>query len=187
MKNVAKCLLMAAVVGASGSVFAGGDSGFYLGGSVGNAKADYSEDTDFGDIDFSDEDNAYKIFAGYNFGLVPFLNLAVEGAYVDFGSFEDEVRGLPGKVEADADAFTAAGLVGFDLGPVGLFAKAGLVSWDGDVKALGESDSQSGTDPLYGVGAKIQLGSFAVRAEYEMYDLDELEIDYFSVGASYTF
>lgn len=174
------------VCAVSSAALAGSESGFYIGGSVGNAEADYSDDDrDLGDIDFNDDDTGYKIFAGYNFGIVPLLNLAVEGAYVDFGSLEDKIEDAT--VEVDLDAITLTGLVGFDLGPVGLFGKAGVVDWDGDVEALGDSDSESGTDPVYGVGAKIQLGSFAVRAEYEYYDLDKFEIDYFSVGAAYTF
>ena len=188
MKQKAKALLMLAACGMSGSVMAGGDSGFYVGGSVGSAQVEYDEDRpDLGDvhIDFKDKDTAYKIFGGYNFGLVPFLNIAVEGAYVDFGEQQDRIEGIKGEVELNA--FSPSGLVGFDVGPVGLFAKAGAVNWDGDIKALGDKDSESGTDPVYGVGAKMQLGSFAVRAEYEYYDLDKFEIDYFSVGASYTF
>ena len=186
MKWNAKLFLVLTACGLSGAAFAGAESGFYLGGSVGNAKADYSEnDSDIGNIDFSDEQTAYKVFAGYNFGLLPLLNVAVEGAYVDFGSLEDEIQNV--KTEVDLNALALTGLIGFDLGPVGLFAKAGLVSWDGDVKAFGGSASESGTDPVYGVGAKVQLGSFAVRAEYEYYDLDSFEIDYFSVGAAYTF
>lgn len=188
MRRSANLLLSLAMCGMSGIALAGSDSGFYLGGSVGTAEVDYSDnDPDFGnfDIDFKDDDNAYKAFAGYNFGLVPLLNLGVEAAYINFGKYEDEVANVKGKVELDA--VTLSGLVGFNLGPVGLFGKAGLVNWDGDFKSTLGNASESGTDPAYGIGAKIQLGSFAVRAEYEMFDLDDFDVDYYSIGASYTF
>lgn len=188
MKRMNKYVLAVAACCMSGAVLAGSDSGFYIGGSVGNAKVDYSDnDPDFGnfDIDFKDDDNAYKVFAGYNFGLVPLLNLGVEAAYIDFGKYEDEIANVKGKVELDA--VTLTGLVGFNLGPVGLFGKAGVANWDGDFKSTLGHASESGTDPVYGVGAKLQFGSFAVRAEYEMFDLDKFDVDYYSVGASYTF
>ncbi len=188
MKWNAWFLVLVAACGASSLASAGSDSGVYIGGSVGTAEVDYSdEDPDFGnfDIDFNDDDNAYKVFAGYNFGLVPFLNLSVEASYIDFGKYEDEIANVKGKVELDA--VTLTGLVGFNLGPVGVFGKAGVANWDGDFKSTVGDASESGTDPVYGIGAKVQLGSFAVRAEYEMFDLDDFEVDYYSIGASYTF
>lgn len=182
-------LVFLAACSMSGFALAGSDSGLYVGGSVGTAEVDYSDDDpDFGnldDIDFNDDDNAYKVFAGYNFGLVPLLNLAVEASYINFGKYEDEIESVKSKVELDA--VTLSGLVGFNLGPIGLFGKAGFVNWDGDFKSALGNASESGTDPAYGVGAKVQLGSFAVRAEYEMFDLDNFDVDYYSIGASYTF
>jgi len=183
-----KTLIMSALMmGASSWAVAGSDSGFYAGGSLGTASVDYSEnDPDIGEVNFDDDDSAYKVFAGYNFGLVPFLNIAVEGAYADFGSQEGEIANVPG-FSIDSTAWAGFGLVGFDLGPIGLFAKAGMFSWDVDFDTPLGSVSESGTDPAYGLGAKIQLGSIAVRGEYELFDLDGIDIDYFSVGASFTF
>ena len=179
-----------AVCAVSSAALAGSESGFYVGASLGTAEVEYSDDSpDFSgvdDIDFEDDDTAYKIFGGYNFGLVPFLNIAAEVAYVDFGSQEGRIAGIKGN-KVELDAISAAGLVGFDLGPLGLFAKAGLVNWDGDIDTFAGDESESGTDPLYGVGAKVQLGPIAVRAEYERYDLDKFRVDYYSVGAVYTF
>ncbi len=167
------------------TAMAGKDSGFYIGGSLGNASLDYSESHSAGDIDFDDDDTAYKVFAGYNFGLVPLIDIAAEVSYVDFGKHEGEVANITNN-KLEVEAWTAVGLVGFNLGPIGVFGKMGLATWDGDISGpLNGSDD--GTDPLYGLGAKLQLGSLAVRAEYELFDLDKIDIDYFSVGASYTF
>lgn len=183
MRTLPALLISTAALSFSNLALAGSDSGLYLGASLGSAGMDYSEnDPDIGDISFDDSDSAYKVFAGYNLGIVPFLNLAVEGAYVDFGSHEGEIAEATGN-KIDSNGWSAFGLAGFDLGPVGIFGKAGFIAWDSELNG----DSESGTDPAYGLGAKIQLGSIAVRAEYELFELEELDIDYFSVGAAYTF
>ena len=188
MTRIIPSILVLSLVGLPSVAAAGSDSGFYIGGSIGSAKLDYQdEDPDFGDVDFDDSDTGYKIFAGYNIGLLPLVDLAVEGAYVDFGSQDGAINNVSGN-SVEVDAWTGAGLAGVNLGPIGLFGKVGFVRWDGDIKSstLGNG-SDSGTDPLYGVGVKFQLFSFQVRAEYELFDLGDIDIDYFSVGAAYTF
>ncbi|MBW4934954.1 outer membrane beta-barrel protein [Marinobacter sp. F4206] len=188
MKPVIPLTLAVSLFAVSGTTFAGSDSGLYLGASVGQAKIDFRDnrsldDVDF-DVDFDDDDTGYKIFGGYNFGLIPLVDLAVEGAYVDFGSFNGSIGTLT-DAGLDINGWTGAGLAGIKLGPIGLFAKAGVIAWDSDFKGVNFDDD--GTDPLYGIGARFNLFSFQLRAEYERYDLDDFDIDYFSVGAAYTF
>ena len=187
MKTVIPYILAVPFLAVSGTTLAGSDSGLYIGASVGQAQLDFQDDPSIDDVDFDvdidDEDTAYKIFAGYNLGLIPLVDLAVEGAYVDFGNFNGRVN-TNDNSDFEVDGWTGAGLAGIKLGPVGLFAKAGFISWDGDLDELGDDD---GTDPLYGVGARFTLFSFQLRAEYERYDLDNFDIDYYSVGAAYTF
>ena len=65
----------------SGQVSAGKKSGIYIGGSVGQAGLDISSSG----VNFDDDDLGFKIFAGYNFGLIPLIDIALEGSYVDFG------------------------------------------------------------------------------------------------------
>lgn len=160
---------------------AGDESGFYLGGSVGSSQLSYKGDGS----SIDDDDVGYKVFAGYNFGLIPLINLAVEGSYVDFGSQN-------GVVGADSYTLTSTGLqghalAGFNMGPVGVFAKAGMMNWDTTLKGAMDSTNDSGSDPAYGIGAKFQLLSFQLRAEYERLKLDDADVDFFSVGAAYTF
>ncbi|MFV9615085.1 MAG: outer membrane beta-barrel protein, partial [Gammaproteobacteria bacterium] len=62
------------------TVFAGAESGFYIGAGVGDAGVDVNEN------DFDESDSAYKIFGGYNIGFIPLVDFAVEASYVDFGS-----------------------------------------------------------------------------------------------------
>lgn len=171
----------------SGAVFAGSESGLYVGASVGSASVDYTDsDPDVGDIDFDDDDVGYKIFAGYNLGMIPIVDVAVEGAYVDFGEFKGDINNV-GDNKLEVTGWTLAALAGANLGPVGLFGKVGAINWDGDLDTSLGSASDDGTDPLYGVGAKFQLMSIQVRAEYELFDLEDSDIDFFSVGAAWTF
>jgi len=74
---------------ASGTAWAGGESGLYLGGSIGSAGIEVSD----GSAQYSDNATAYKIFGGYNFGIIPLINLAIEGSYVDFGTARESVSG----------------------------------------------------------------------------------------------
>lgn len=184
---VSAALSAATVLAISPASVLAGDSGFYIGGSIGNADISYDDNhSSFGDVNFDDDDSGYKVFAGINFNLIDLLNLAVEASYVDFGEQEGSIANITGN-KLEVDAWTAAALAGVDLGPIGVFAKAGFASWDGDVSAGNSDFSEDGTDPLYGVGAKFQIGSLAVRGEYEIYDLEDIDIDYISVGLSYTF
>ena len=193
MQSIRNPLLLTAVLGLSLSSvsYAGTDSGLYIGGSVGSASIDFSESRDptldgFDNISVDDSDSAYKVFVGYNIGIIPLLDLAVEGGYVNFGTQTGLITGglVPStSFDTEVDGWNAFGLVGIDLGPFGLFGKAGFLSWDGDISDL----SDSGTDPAYGIGAKFQLGSFQLRAEYEIYDLEFSDIDYYSFGAAFVF
>ena len=163
-------------------VYAGADSGFYVGGGVGYTAVEISEDGDT----FDESDTGYKIFGGYNFGLVPFLDIAAEVSYVDFGNPSGLLDDTAAAV--DVTGFDAFGLVGFALGPIGLFAKAGLINWNADTSYDGSSASSDGSDPAYGVGAKFQIGSFAVRGEYEYFDVDGIKnLSMLSVSGVYTF
>jgi hypothetical protein len=150
------------------TALAGADSGLYIGFGAG--------DTSIEGGGFDVEDSGYKVFGGFNFGVVPFVDVAVEASYVDFGEF-----GI-----IDVTGANAFGLVGLNFGPFGVFAKAGVLDWEieSDIGAL---DGESGTDSAYAVGAKFAIGSFAVRAEYEVFDLDDVDLDMISISGTYTF
>ena len=153
-------------------VLAGADSGFYIGAGVGDASVKEG--------DFDESDSAYKIFGGYNIGFIPLVDFAVEASYVDFGNPSS------GPDNVEVTGLNAFGLAGLSFGPFGIFAKAGVIDWDVDVSG-NDVGSDSGTDPAYGVGARFALGSFAVRAEYELYDTDLADVEMLSVSAVFTF
>jgi outer membrane immunogenic protein len=140
---------------------AGAESGLYIGGGAGDAMVKG------GTVD--GDELGYKVFAGFNFGVVPLLDLAVEVSYVDM---------------YNATAINALGLLGVNLGPIGLFAKVGMADVNLD-RSVGPDDSS--VDPVYGVGAKLQFSSLGVRAEYEEYDTDGADLSMVSVSAVWTF
>lgn len=166
---------------ASGTAWGGGDSGLYIGGSLGSAGMDVT----VGNTSIDDNDMAYKIFGGYNFGLVPLVNVALEASYVDFGTAEGNVPG--GSAETSVTGFDAFGLAGVNMGPVMLFGKVGAIYWDGEASGPGGSADDSGTDPAYGIGLQFQLLSIALRAEYEIFTIEDVDIGFVSAGVSYTF
>jgi len=171
-------ILLAALV--SAPAFAGGDSGFYLGAGVGQGSVDGDLNDGDDGFSFDGDDTAYKLIAGYNFGIIPLIGLAAEVEYVDFGKPED------GGAELDVSAFAAFGVVGVNLGPIGVFGKLGVASWDADV-SNDSGFSDDGTDPAYGIGARFQIASFQIRAEYEYFDLDAADADLLSASLLYTF
>jgi len=172
----------------SNAATAGSESGLYLGGSIGQATVTAKGQTPANeDFDFSENDAGYKIFLGYNFGIIPLIDLAVEGSYVDFG--KPSGTAVDGSnVEIDLVGWDAFGLAALTFGPFSVFGKMGVLSWDSDVNFSGSSGSDSGSDPAYGVGAKFILGGLALRAEYEYFDVNELDDLYMvSAGLSITF
>ena len=166
-------------------VSAGAESGFYLGLGLGDANVQASgTDPSGSDYNFDESDSAYKVFGGYNFGVVPLVDLAIEASYVNFGNPSKDTTSV------ELTGLNAFGLAGLSFGPFGIFAKAGVIDWSVDTSDGIYNNSESGTDPAYGVGARLAFGSFAVRAEYEYYDLDsdvEVEVGMASVSAVYTF
>jgi opacity protein-like surface antigen len=171
----------------STTVLAGSDSGFYLGGSLGQATIKAKNQTPGGeDFDFNEDDSGYKIFAGYNFGLVPLVDLAVEGAYVDFGN-PNTALASDARIEYDLAGWDIFGLAALTFGPFSAFGKAGVIAWDSDVLIDDVKSSNSGSDPAYGLGVKLQFGSLAARAEIEYFDINEVNDAYLaSIGLSYT-
>lgn len=155
------------------------DSGFYLGGSVGNAALSAS------DLSLDDTDSAYKGFVGYIVDM-PVIDFGVEAAYVDFGAPSENVLGQ--KIEADVTGLSAFGTLGIDWGLFGIFAKAGLVSWDADF-ALDNIDvgSEDGSDAAYGLGFRLTFSSIELRAEFEKFDVDDADMEMISVGALWRF
>jgi hypothetical protein len=153
------------------------DNGFYLGAGITQTEFDVD-----GFESESLDDNSFKVIAGFR----PLDWLAVEANYIDLGgqSVDDDILG---EVSIDTRAVTVAALGILEVGVVDIYARAGFANWQFEVELDGESASDDGWEPTYGVGVGAHFGSLGVRAEYETFSADDLDIDTLSLSFTYTF
>jgi Outer membrane protein beta-barrel domain len=171
-------LLAAALTGPTAFLLGTGaqaaDNGFYLGAGVGQANVD----VDLGPVDVDGDDTGFKAIVGFR----PLDFFAVELNYIDFGSIEDA------GVEVDADAIAAFAVGFLPVGPVDLYAKAGLADSDASIGNALARDDAGGTDFAYGVGVQLRFLSLSARLEYEEFDLDDVDnLNMLTLGLTYTF
>ena len=161
-------------------------AGGYIGGSVGQAYVEVDAGTPIVPQTFDENDFGFKAFGGYEFNL-PVITLGLEVGYVDFGAPAGDVAGT--QFEVDADGFAGFGTAGFDLGPLGIYGKFGMISWDAATFIDGiNAGSDDGTDPAYGVGVKFGVGPLEARGEYEIFDIEDSEdVSMLSVGLVWRF
>jgi hypothetical protein len=163
-----------------------GESGFYLGGSLGSTAIE--AEIDDGNLfeTFDESDFSWKLFGGYNFALGDVFVLGVEGAYVDMGGPSTEFLNIP--VGIETTSFNVFGTLGFDVGPVGVFGKVGYANWDVEAFVDDLRIDDDGSDPVYGLGLRLNIGSVELRGEYEIYDVSDVEdVAMASVGIAFRF
>ncbi|MBN2161507.1 MAG: outer membrane beta-barrel protein [Pontiellaceae bacterium] len=179
------CVLFMAGTSMARPAMAGPKKGvdhFYLGGSVGSAQINESDD--IADFDFDTDGLGYKIFAGYNLGLGSGFDFAVEGSYVDFGRNTSSGAAYQ---DVECTAWDLFGVGKLDLGPIELFGKIGGFWWSGEIDAAEDVLNEFGDNLVYGAGAQIKMDSLAIRLEYERFDIDIANVDFVSLGASIGF
>jgi len=140
------------------------DRGLYFGAGVTSIETDNSH--------LSDEDNSYKVFAGYRLNSY----LAFEGAYVDLGQFEDKNLDFEGK------SAQAAAHLGFPIGDrIRLFGSVGAHAWDADGNA---ADDDTGVDLTYGAGVEFDVfRNIGIRAEYEVLEVGDIDLNQTTASA----
>ncbi len=173
------------------SLTATADSGTYAGVSMGGATLD--ADFDLGTLpglpsSIDEDDTAVKLYAGYKLDL-PGPTLGIELSYANFGEPEIATTGgaAVDEFNLETTALTLWGTAGIEVGPLDLYAKAGIVTWDSDADSGFEDVSDDGTDSAYGLGIATGLGPLEVRGELEIYDLGGADMTMISVGAAYWF
>ena len=159
------------------------DSGFYVGGGVGqfNVKIDDLDDTDNAIQKLDDDDTAWKAFVGWRFN--PYISL--ELSYIDFGNPNGRATasGSSGDYSADLSGFAPYVIGSFPLGPVEVFGKVGYYFYDVELTADIDaplspdfSSESSDEDLVYGFGAGITFFEHLhARLEYEKIDSDLLD------------
>lgn len=184
------------IVAATPALAADDGKGLYLGVGTGFSSLENDDDeidnfieSGSEDFDVDDDDNVFKGFVGYEFN--PYF--ATEVFYADLG--RTRLKGNNGAntdLESDAYGVSAVGQLPITSWFTA-FAKAGIAKWETDVDGnLGNAsvdlEDQDGTDPVYGVGAQLNLDPFLIRAEYERYDFDsDYKIDSFTASAGWRF
>jgi hypothetical protein len=159
------------------------DNGVYLG--VGIAKSDVEFEGASG-FQFDGDDTNFKAIIGVR----PLDWLAFEANYVDFGTIETPA-GTPSAFQSELelkgfDAF-AIGLI--EVGVVDFFAKAGVVSWNATLDYVSNiaNVDDDGFDLAYGAGIGAHFGSLGVRGEYEMFDIEGIDVGMVSLSVTWTF
>lgn len=126
-------------------------------------------------VTLDDSDVAPGFFLGWR----PIELVGVEVGYYDFGQFDSPT------VSAEGTAVTLAGLLSLELGPVGLYAKAGLADQSFDVSSGATINDDA--EAFGGVGATFDvLDKLYVYAEYTRFSGD-LDIDMAGAGVRYGF
>jgi opacity protein-like surface antigen len=179
-----KLLLASLLVLFAGAAQADDDLlGLYAGAGITRAKVE-----DIFHSNFNLSNTSWKIYAGLHPTGFPF---GVDVDYMDLGSADSGT--FLGPAHADTKAF-AAYVVGYAPIPVpdiDVYGKAGLARWsfNGSLPQQGLLGlSENGTDFAWGVGGQVHfLGRFAVRIEYEHFNIREADdVQLYSLGVSYT-
>ncbi len=163
--------------------------GWFIGGSIGSAQVEANVDP--GNLPtppptFDEDDFAYKLYGGYNWVLAKTFGFGIEGGYVDLGAPSTTI--LDTRFELEPTALNLFGVVGFDIGPVGVFGKVGYAWWDVDVSIDDVTFSDDGNDAVYGIGARFNLWSLEIRGEYEIFDVSDVEdLTMWSLGVVWRF
>ena len=137
------------------------DHGVYLGANYGYLKVD-------GDNDFDDDKDAYQLNLGYGFNQY----FALEGSYVDFGDYGDDLA------NADTDGYSAGIRLSLPVSDMfSVHVKGGQLWYETEYSIAGISDDYDDQALFAGIGAKFHLSrSMAVTFDYTLYDAD-LDVD----------
>jgi len=158
------------------------DSGFYIGGGVGqfNVKIDDVDQTDEAIQRLDDSDTSWKAFVGWR--MNPYF--ALDLAYIDFGRPSQRATtasGSGGDFSAHLSGFAPSVYGTIPLGPVELFGKIGYYFYNVDAKVEldngpGFDSSSSDEDLLYGGGIGMTFFQHLnARLEYERIDSSRVD------------
>jgi len=178
--NVRSPLIPAlALLGALSLPAGAAESGWYVG--VGSGQAEVHDETANpaapGTIDFTAREPLYRGFVGYRASAprspLPWLDVAGETGYIDYGRSSQTAQGQ--SVQYHLHGVFASGFLILPLGPLDLFAKAGVLSWSSYKNIGGASTDNSGSNPLYGGGIGFRAGKIGIRSEYERVNVSDVK------------
>ena len=184
---LASAVMLSLATGAAFAQSPENDEGLYIGLGYGNfnVKVDDIDDTDEAISTIDDDDNVWKVFAGWR--INPYV--AFELNYVDFG--DTTGTGSSGDYSVELAGFQPAVYGTFPLGPVELFGKVGYYLIDTDVRVdlddLGSDvfQSDAGEEAWsygFGIGGTV-FDRLNLKLEYEKIELDLID-DFDAIWAS---
>jgi len=146
-------------------------------------------DYQFDDNNLDDSSTGFKLYTGYRFSQL----FGVEGAYHNFGDFEEDLDppNPGGDAKAELDGFSVTGLVFAPLAieDLEVYGKAGYYFFDQEVvvdDSVVGSNSPSGL--ILGAGSRFAIGDrFAVRAGADWFDIDDGDLWSLNMGFEYLF
>jgi OOP family OmpA-OmpF porin len=161
------------------------DTGFYIGGAVGQANMDGACEGLPAGVSCDDKDTAWRVFGGYQFNR----NFAAELGYANLGEATASGLGVSAAVEVTAWDLVAVGLL-----PLGsnfsVYGKLGMYSGEAELTSnVGISEEDSGSDITFGVGVRYDFTrNLGVRAEWQRYnDVNDEALDVMSIGVLWRF
>ena len=167
------------------------DSGFYLGGALGQSKlkdwCSGATATAFFNS-CNDTDTSWKLLGGYRFNRY----VGVEASYIDWGEVTASVT-VSGTVAEVAAKQQSYGLAAVGTLPIGerfeLFGKAGFLMTEQETRRITPNPSTVDRDESelhYGLGARFLFTrNWVARAEWE--NTDKLKVEMLSIGVEYRF
>jgi OmpA-OmpF porin, OOP family len=189
---VASALVIApSVAAAQGFSLTGPDSGWYVGGGIGQSTADIDVSTFGPGANADDKDTAFRIFGGYQINK----HFGVELGYSQLGEWKVSEPGF-GDTKFEAKAFDLVAVGTLPLGSnFSLLGKIGLYKGDLDASDPTGSLSESSTDLTYAIGAGYDFNkNFGLRVEWQRFQkmgnkdtTGESDIDVMSIGVVYRF
>lgn len=166
------------------------DSGFYLGGALGQSKFKEwcTAGAGFTFNSCKDTDSAWKVLGGYRFNRY----IAAEAMYVDWGEVTATLT-VGGTLFDVAATQSSYGLAAVGTLPLGerfeLFGKAGFLMTQQETRRITPNPSTVNRDESelhYGLGARVLFNqNWALRGEWEK--TDKLKVEMLSVGVEYRF
>ena len=193
-----KKVLLAAMLGATvmaapavSIAQARGETGWYLGGNIGQSKLkDGCSGLGGSGISCDDTDTAFKILGGYNINR----NFAAELGYTDLGKAKASGLGLTDELKATAWELSAVGSLPI-ANQFSAFGRLGLYFADAKENTnFAGNFKHTNSDLTYGFGVRYDYSrELGVRGEWQRYskvgggDLGKSDVDVISVGVVWNF
>ncbi len=154
----------------------------YVGFSLGETEHDgFCDGTAALGFTCDETDVGFKFYIGIDLDET----FAVEASFVDLGEASFGVPPYKGKFDVWALSADVLAKMPFDES-FSIFGKAGLALWSWDFSEnflVFGPESDSGIDLKFGFGAELNLqDNIGIRAEYEIYDVDDVDVNFTSLG-----